>query len=196
MSQCEIYDNIFDAEYLYEIYNIVDKKLNYVAKNIANRNSYPYGTRGTHKLMGTGILQRESFNDITYANNECIKFFNELFHIICTVRNTNPDSLYLERIDVNLQHSGCHGTLHRDAPPEDEFTQTYMVMANPVWEKDWGGEFVLYTQDKKTMLEKIDYKAGRVIIFPAGMPHAGYGAKTEFPYVYRYTIVFGVKPLN
>lgn len=196
MPLCEIYDDIFDAEYLYEIYNIVEKKLKYSAKNVANRRTFPYGTKGTHKLMGTGILHRKSPNEITFSHNETIKYFNELFFLICGLRNTNPHTCFLDRIDVNLQHSGCHGTLHRDAPEEETDAKTFMVMVNPEWSKDWGGEFVLYSQDKKTLLEKVDYKAGRVIVFPSNYPHTGYGAKSEYSYVYRYTIVFGVKPLN
>ena len=68
-------------------------------------------------------------------------------------------------------------------------------MANPIWEKEWGGSFQIYSEDKTKMLEEHDYKSGRVIIFPANLPHRGLGAELNFPYAYRYSIVFGVRNL-
>ena len=192
---CKIYDDVFDAEYLYEIFAILQDKLQYRSDNTANRNTWPYGKTGTHKLFGSKIFFRQSVNKIIYVNNEYIDKFYDLFSFICTLENLNPDVQYLERVDVNLQHSGCDGTLHIDANPHDTTTKTFMIMANPVWKKEWGGAFEIFNQDRKEILERHEYVPGRVIVFPAHLPHRGLGAELNFPYAYRYSIVFGVRNL-
>ena len=195
MSICKIYDDIFDAEYLYKLFSILEDKLEYKGSNTANRNTWPYGKTGSHKLFGSKIFFRQSVNKIICVNNKYIDKFYNLFEFICNLEKINSDLLYLERIDVNLQHSGCHGTLHFDAKQDDTTAKTFMLMANPVWEKEWGGSFQIYTEDKTKMLEEHEYKSGRVVIFPANLPHRGLGANINFPYVYRYSIVFGVRDL-
>ena len=195
MSLCEIYDNCLDVEYLYELYGIVEEKLNYTAINIANRKTWPLGKIGTHKLFGSKIFFRSTINRIKHLNNEYADTFFNLFDYISNIRNINSENYYLERIDINLQHSGCNGTLHIDSSPIDVTAKTYMLMVNPVWEKEWGGKFQLYSEDKSKVLEEYDYVPGRIIIFPSNLPHRGFGADINYPYVYRYSIVFGVKDL-
>ena len=131
---------------------------------------------------------------MAYSNDEPKENFN-LFDYISNIRNINSENYYLERIDINLQHSGCNGTLHIDSSPIDITAKTYMLMVNPVWEKEWGGKFQLYSEDKSKVLEEYDYVPGRIIIFPSNLPHRGFGADINYPYVYRYSIVFGVKDL-
>ena len=63
---CKIYDDVFDAEYLYEIFAILQDKLQYRSDNTANRNTWPYGKTGTHKLFGSKIFFRQSVNKIIY----------------------------------------------------------------------------------------------------------------------------------
>ena len=53
---CKIYDDVFDAEYLYEIFAILQEKLQYRSDNTANRNTWPYVKTGTHKLFGSKIF--------------------------------------------------------------------------------------------------------------------------------------------
>ena len=44
-----------------------------------------------------------------------------------------------------------------------------MLMVNPVWEKEWGGKFQLYSEGKSEILEEYDYVPGRIVIFPSGV---------------------------
>ena len=195
MGVCKIYDDVFDAQYLNELYLILDTELKYNASNTANRKTYPYGHTGTHKLFGHNLFVRNGVNSIVYFDNKFAKNFISLFYFLCDLRNIKPNNAYLERISVNLQHSGCNGSLHRDANPEDN-SSTFMLFANPVWKKEWGGQFSIWSDDETEMLEEVEYKAGRIVMFPAHLPHLGVGAKPEYPYVYRYSIVFGVRPLS
>ena len=61
MSLCEVYDNKFDANYLYEIFSIVQAKLKYKANNVANPTTWPYGGTGTHRLFGSRIIVFPSY---------------------------------------------------------------------------------------------------------------------------------------
>tara|TARA_B100000287_G_scaffold120100_1_gene112023 strand:- start:355 stop:948 length:594 start_codon:yes stop_codon:yes gene_type:complete len=188
MSLCEVYDDKLDAKYLHELFEIVQVDLKYRACNIANPTTWPYGMTGSHKLFGSRIFFRQNFNRIDYLDNKNSQKFFDLFDFLCNLTNR---TLYLDRIDVNLQHTGCNGTLHQDSAPWDEQHRTMMVFPNPVWEKEWGGQFQLFDKEGNELLEEYDYVPGRIIIFPSHLAHRGLGPLQE--YVYRYSIVFGVR---
>ena len=189
---CEVYDDKFDPKYLHEVFDVLQGKLRYRACNVANASSWPYHQTGTHRLFGSQIFNRRHPNIIDYLDNENAPTFYSMFEHLCVLMGVGSRNVYLERIDVNLQHSGCDGTLHIDSNgPQDKGSQTVMVMPNPVWEKDWGGKFQIFSEDKSEMLEEHDYVPGRVIVFPSHLPHRGLGSTKE--YVYRYSIVYGVR---
>lgn len=189
----KIYDDKFDAKYLHDIFDILQGRLRYRACNVANTTSWPYKKEGSHRLFGSSIFRRMDSNIITYLDNENAPIFFGLFQHLCKLLDLDSKSVYLDRIDVNLQHSGCDGTLHRDSNgPTDDCRYTIMVMPNPTWEKEWGGKFQIFSMDKTEMLEEYDYVPGRIIVFPSHYPHRGLGPTKE--YLYRYSIVFGLIP--
>lgn len=188
---CEIYDDKFDAKYLHELYDLVQNKLRYRASNVANSHTWPYHQQGSHRLFGSTIFSRSHPNFIDYVDNVHAKNFYSMFEFLCELINVNTRNVYLKRIDVNLQHSGCDGSLHIDSEgPTDKSGHTIMVMPNPVWKDEWGGKFQIFNEDNTEMLEEYDYVPGRIIIFPSHLPHRGLGPKE--PHLYRYSIVFGV----
>ena len=189
----KIYDDKFDVKYLHDIFSILQGKLRYKACNVANKTSWPYRQEGSHRLFGSSIFSRNHPNIITYLDNENAPVFFELFEYLCKLLELDSKGVYLERIDVNLQHSGCDGTLHRDSNgATDDSRYTIMVMPNPTWEKEWGGKFQIFSMDKTEMLEEYEYVPGRIIVFPSHYPHRGLGSVKE--YLYRYSIVFGIIP--
>jgi len=188
---CEIYDDKFDAKYLHEIFAVVQGKLRYRACNVANKETWPYGGTGSHRLFGSSIFARRHPNVIDYLDNDNAPTFFSMFEFLCRLKGVDSRNVYLQRIDVNLQHSGCDGTLHIDSNgPDDKLSQTIMVMPNPTWKQEWGGKFQVFSEDKSEMLEEHDYVPGRIIVFPAHLPHRGLGPME--PHMYRYSIVFGV----
>ena len=192
---CEVYDDRIDLVYLNALYRILERKLEYRASNIANAvrsKTWPYHLQGTHKLFGASIFARQHPNIIAYLNNEYGQNFFDLFQKVCDVRGVDSRRVYLQRIDVNLQHPHCDGTLHIDSNgPQDTSGTTMMVFPNPIWDQDWGGKFQIFSEDKSEMLEEYEYIPGRIISFPSHLPHRGLGPTKE--YVYRYSIVFGIK---
>ena len=193
MSLCEVYDDKFDANYLHEIFSIIQGKLKYKANNVTNPTTWPYGGTGSHRLFGSRIFCRHHPNIIDYLDNENASTFFDIFEFLCNLKNIDSRNIFLQRIDVNLQHSGCNGTLHQDSAPWDKDSKTIMIMPNPIWDKEWGGQFQLFCEDKSQMIEEYDYVPGRILVFPSYLPHRGLGPNIEYPYVYRYSIVFGVQ---
>ena len=185
---CEIYDDKFDAKYLHELFDLVQGRLRYRACNVANSNTWPYHQEGSHRLFGSSIFSRNHPNFIDYLDNQNAQNFFKMFEFICELKNISTRDVDLQRIDVNLQHSGCNGSLHVDA--KDKVSSTVMVMPNPTWKQEWGGKFQIFAEDGEELLEEYDYVPGRIIIFPSHLPHRGLGP-TE-PHLYRYSIVFGV----
>ncbi len=188
---CEVYDDKFDPKYLHEVFDVLQGKLRYRACNVANSHSWPYHQTGSHRLFGSSIFTRFHPNIIAYMDNDNAPTFFKMFEFLCRLKNVDSRQVYLQRIDVNLQHSGCDGSLHIDSNgPTDRSGHTIMVMPNPIWKDDWGGKFQIFNEDKTEMLEEHDYVPGRIIIFPSHLPHRGLSSTQE--YVYRYSIVFGV----
>ena len=114
---------------------------------------------------------------------ESSKFFDTFAIIEQEVFNS---SLFLRRMDFNLQYYGQDGTTHVDGTEENEWT--IMLMTNTKWKSEWGGQFQLLSDDRKTVIEEHEYIPGRVIIFPGNVPHRGLAPLD--PYVYRYSTVF------
>ena len=183
-----VIDGKFDKRYLYNLFSVIEG-IGYTADNVANRKTWPFGEKGTHRLMGTQIFNRRSVNRITELHPSSSNFF-DLFEQIERILGKQ---YYLNHIDVNLQHSGNDGTLHKDTR---SCTHTIMFYPNPEWKKEWGGEFQIFSKDGKEVLEEYEYIPGRIILFECNHPHRGLGPKKEYPDVYRYSIAFRGTPMQ
>jgi len=183
----KIIDNTFDQQYLHNIIQVLNDQLEYKANNIANRTTWPFGDSGSHRMLGCRLFERKSLNRCTVLHDKAQPFF-DMFERICTLVN---HEYYLQEIFVNLQHSGCNGSSHIDSIEGTNDELTIMVLPNPTWSQEHGGQFEIL--DKGRVIESHDYKPGRIIIFPAYVSHRGHGPSLEFPHLYRYSIVFRVR---
>ena len=139
------------------------------------------------------IFNRSNVNRITQLHSEAQVFFD----IFEEIEKVLGESLYLSTIEVNLQHSGNDGTLHRDVySGGSDYTHTIMFYPNPEWKDEWGGKFQIFSDDEKEMVEDYDYVPGRIIAFECQHPHRGLGPKKEYPDVYRYSIAFRGTPMQ
>lgn len=184
---CKILDNLFDEIYIHQVDALV-RDIPLCSNNIANRSTWPFGQTGTHRLLGQILFDRKSLNKITVLH-ESSKTFFEIFEMIEQKLNTK---FYLSQISLNVQHTGCDGTTHRDSSSENDYT--IMMMTTSSWKPEWGGQFQLTSPDGDVVIEEHEYKPGRIIIIPSSHPHRGLGPKEQ--YVYRSTVVFRVTPLN
>ena len=104
-----VIDDRFDKKYLYDLFSVVEE-LQYKATNITNRKTWPFGYKGTHRLMGALVFNRLSVNRILHLHPSASHFF-DLFE---QIENILGQQYFLSTIDVNLQHSGNHGSIHND----------------------------------------------------------------------------------
>lgn len=63
------------------------------------------------------------------------EFFNP--YLINKIKKLTNDDLAIERIYMNGQTGGSHGTLHKDT--EYENGRTFIIYCNPEWNIEWGG---------------------------------------------------------
>ena len=179
----DVIDDLFDERYLHNFFPIVTDKIPLTAGNTANREGFPYGDTSTHRLFGSQIFQRENLNRTTVLS----PYAQDFFDMFEAIQSKMKKDFYLYYISLNCQHQFCEGSFHTDG---DSDQRTIMVMLNPTWKQDWGGEFEI--QDPFAEGTRIyQYKPGRVIVFPSHLKHRGHAPKQE--YGYRYTVVFRVK---
>ena len=178
-----IVDDLCDMQFLCELEETVLEVPVYTT-NVANPQSFPQGLIGSHRLFGTDIFSRDNGNRITKLHTDAPIFF-DAWEIID--ENLFEVPTYLRRIDLNLQYFGQNGTTHNDGEG-----LTVMVMNNTQWKSEWGGQFQLMDSMEKDakVVEEIEYKPGRIILFDSTLPHRGLGPLNE--YVYRYTTVYRV----
>ena len=184
---CDIFDNVFDSLYLHETFaKISSMPVNFT--NVANRKTKPYGYRGTHTLLGATVFSRSGINHIDYIDMEYYPIFYSMFELILDYMDVN---FYLTAITTNIQPTGCDGTTHCDAENGENDEYTILVMTNPEWKKEWGGQFQL-VDESGVVVEEHEYVPGRIILIPSAHPHRGLGPTEK--YVYRSSVVFRVTP--
>lgn len=188
----KIWDGLFDDVFLHELDLDLSNTSFWGLGNVANSTSYPYGLKGSHNFWGA-TLYRENAN-IFKVINETPQKVQDLFYFLKS--KIDRDFKLLE-ISLNAQSLGQDGGWHLDhyasiAPPEMKYNEDYtmMLFLNPIWEKDWGGEFQFTDRLEKSSkpLITLDYTPGRVILFKGIIPHRGLGPKVSK--VVRKTLVF------
>ena len=183
---CKVLDDLFDGMYLHQIEKHISEIPLYT-NNIANRTTWPYGTKGSHRLLGSRLFHRESMNSIKEYSEHAKPFFE----ILQQIEEKLNAYFYLHEIALNVQHEGCNGTTHTDSASSHDYT--ILMMTNAEWDSSQGGQFQLTTKDGD-VVEEYEYIPGRVIMLPSKHPHRGLGPIGE--YVYRSSIVWRVTPLD
>lgn len=190
---CNVFDGMFDSLYLYELFYNVIQPMPINFTNIANRTTSPYGHKGSHCLLGASVFRRTSINDIQEFDSQYYSHFYEMFELITGKLDVN---FYLSAITTNVQPYGIDGTTHTDANEDEDDEYTILVMTNPEWKKEWGGQFQLIepsTAGKSNIvIEEHEYVPGRVLVIPSQHPHRGLSPTEK--YIYRTSVVFRVSP--
>jgi hypothetical protein len=184
---CSTIDGLFDPLYLHQIEQHVNE-IPVLSNNIANRKTYPFGTKGTHRLLGNRLFERESMNSIKNYSDHAKPFFE----ILTAIEKELGAYFFLHEIALNVQHKGCDGTTHVDS--QDPNDLTLLMMTNAEWGSSWGGQFQLTNVDGTEVIEEHEYVPGRVIVVPSRHPHRGLAPTEE--YVYRTSVVWRVTPLD
>lgn len=96
-----------------------------------------------------------------------------------------PEEYGLYRVYINAAFPGSPSLWHTDS--SDPTDLTMVLMGTSVWDRAWFGEFVL--TDADGMMQGVEYRPGRVIIFPATLEHRAI-ASSPLASVTRYTYAF------
>jgi hypothetical protein len=100
-------------------------------------------------------------------------------------RITGHYRLKLDQININGQSFGQDGWVHHDRP--DDRHLGLLLFASPTWDRDWGGEFVVYDIfDRPTYVNNIP---NRAVLFPPNFDHRGV-APSRKSTALRVTMVF------
>ena len=171
-----IYDDVFDKQWLDEVSAILSKEPWY-ADNIANRKTWPYGNKGSHLLLGNTYFQRFSEDKINYNNNK--NFTNSLIDAFNQIKKVSNKNLKLIEISSNLQFAGMDGTLHIDGT--DDHVVYILMMCNENLTENIGGEFYHKTSDTK-----VPFAYGRLIEQSGTDLHRGFAF--DKPHIARFSI--------
>jgi hypothetical protein len=155
-----ILDNILSGDELLWIYHQIIETPSWTL----SRTSYGSG-RNILPFMGFPGLNVETGGDI---HNEFLAgyFRSILFRVKHVLKRDFSIKIPPEvlRIHVGAKSSFSKTEFHTDS--DDTSHWTILGFLNPVWNAKDGGEF--YLKD-----EKIEYKAGRFVVFPSSYKHDG-----------------------
>jgi SM-20-related protein len=93
----------------------------------------------------------------------------------------------LYRCYANGQSYGSEGTVHTDSKSDRSYTAVYYP--HETWQPDWGGETVLFNDDKSDILASIYPKPNRLAVFKGSIPHVARGVSRICP-VLRVVLAF------
>lgn len=83
------------------------------------------------------------------------------------------------RVYANGHTYGVEGYIHTDSSDANYFTTIYY--AHGVWDANWAGETVFYSQDTGDIAHSINPKPGRLIVFRGATPHVARSPSRECP---------------
>ena len=157
----KVHDDFFDKQWLDEI---SDRFINaqWYANNVANADTWPYGLKGTHRILGDCFYNTESDN----YNHTDKKLGNGLINSFEHIQYKLKREMKLLVIHTNLQFMGMDGTLHVDGNSNQ--SAFILMLSNEHYSENIGGGF--YHEPTDTI---IDYKYGRLIEITASDPHKG-----------------------
>jgi SM-20-related protein len=115
-----------------------------------------------------------------------------LFEIIRNVKEKffPGEPCVRQRVYVNYSVFGDMYYPHRDARPTEK-NVTVLYYANPVWNKDWGGETVFFNDDEDAEIAVLP-RPGRILAFRGAILHRG-GVPLRICYKERLALAYKFK---
>lgn len=93
------------------------------------------------------------------------------------------------RWHINIHPSLYDGVIHEDYDYiEENRKPTYLYCVTPGWIPEWGGEFIVYDNNKEAN-NVVSFKEDRLIMFDGSLPHRAVGP-TRLSSLLRVTIAF------
>jgi len=156
-------------------------------KNILEHFYFNFITNGKIELSFTNKGYKNesphSFTSSKESNN-----FDEIYliHILYhQIKNQFKEAI-IKRWHLNVYPPGFEGTIHTDT--NNEKLPTFLYCVTPNWQKNWGGEFIIY-DEKYEAKEVVSFLENRLIIFDGSLPHRAVASSKNCP-ILRTTIAF------
>ena len=183
-----VFDNIFDKKFLDELSNTL-RYTTWSLNNSANRTTWPYGERGTHRLLGNTLFNRKTIDIIEY-NYDDLQLSHKAIEMFYAIQAHTKRSLYLEQIATNCQFIGMDATNHTDKIDTNAKEYSFILMlCDDIIDDNQGGEFI-----NETLGETVPFRYGRLIEFETHEVHRGMAFK--IPNVARYSLKFVGKEIG
>jgi len=132
----KIHDDVFDKEWIDYLSNQLITQPWY-CDNVANKISWPNGTKGSHLLLGNlyyKVKKTEIIQNTRYKN-----FTEDLIKSFSGIAERVKSTMKLLEISSNLQFKGMDGTLHKDGTKNQRVF--ILMLCNEYLTKDIGGKF-------------------------------------------------------
>ncbi len=176
----KLHDNCIDFDLQVELFELLSQGIWQYGKT-----AWAYRQDGTKQNRTENSLEGNNFNEGTNYWNCGFKKDKGLMPRLwdqIEQRIIGPDVVTVKRVYGNAATYGMEGVPHHD---DGHWTFMYMPCA---WQHNWGGGTGFFDRDG-TQVGVAPYKEGRVISFPARLPHASLPV-SRLCNAIRYIIVF------
>ena len=180
----QVIDNFLD----YDDFILLQNELGYCGWRLEN---YSTGLQRSQKkdqfwikVPASGSHPGDFYNNSALLNDPFYQYLGDKVKWKLR-RITGHYRLKLDQININGQSFGQDGWVHHDRP--DDRHLGLLLFASPTWDRDWGGEFVVYDIfDRPTYVNNIP---NRAVLFPPNVDHRGV-APSRKSTALRVTMVF------
>jgi SM-20-related protein len=142
-----------------------------------------------HRHFGgfTSDLDAQDERRLTDCSDELMKSAPLLFSFWQRLQIKAFPNYVLSRCYANGLPYGTDGGAHTDSPVPGDCTAIYYP--HETWHPDWGGETIIFNQDRTDILTAVYPKPNRLFIFPGFVHHAARGVSRSCPHM-RITLMF------
>jgi len=157
----KIYDNLFHPDIVNQIesFSLSNKFPWYYTNNITITNTPQYSPGLTHFFI----------SESSHSTYEFSFFYLNILYTLSNKININIEEVYKGRLFMHLPSPNpSPNSIHTDLTNKDG-TIPHLVCLYYVTDSD--GDTILYEDDKKTELQRVSPKKGRVVFFDGAIPH-------------------------
>ncbi len=184
MNPATIYDDFFEPD----IHKGIDK--------LVNLGGWEFGWKSDSKNDNFSFFHKhyagyQVMDETPYdCEDELMKEHGEFLCIIwqhLKVRLKLKKNYHLTRCYANGAPYGCEGQIHTDTI--NTTSKTIIYYCNPKWNINFGGETVFTNPEKNNIIQSVNPRPNRLIIFNGKIPHVARGISKTCPYM-RVTLMW------
>ena len=186
--EVKVLDNLFTDKFLIDCYADVAFDSKWTHSTTNTRYQYPSDCQFVEaecRIMGTTW-----YRPITkhFYDNTMHEHLMYVYEVILKEFSEELKKSKLNIVQGNLQLIGMDGYPHQDVKYDTEGEKTVMFFPHYKWEKEWGGEFQVLSDDGTQVKESYLPLPGRLMLFSNHILHQGLAPRV--PKIPRYSVVY------